>query len=108
MASLVNGWISLQEPHFAAQRNADALLAAGVGHETFGLCPQQALASFEAAAALGQPVAAYNAAVMRLERNGASDQAAARKLLQLAAKAGDQPASALLQAIASAPRGVRR
>jgi len=96
MASLVAGWPALFEDAFAKQRNADGLLRAGVGHEAFSLCPERALKAFDAAAALGNPVAAYNAAVLRFERGANGDREAALALLKKAAAAGDSPAATLL------------
>lgn len=97
MAALVTGWTASYEARFLQQKDANALLGVGVGHETFGLCPARALAAFEAAAALAQPVAAYNAAILRLERDTAGDKDAARALLARAAAQGDQPSAALLE-----------
>lgn len=96
MASFVAGWPALFEDAFAKQRDADGLLRAGVGHETFNLCPERALNAFDAAAALGNPVAAYNAAVLRFERGASGDREAALALLRKAAAAGDTPAATLL------------
>jgi hypothetical protein len=97
MASLVTGWPAQFEETFARQGDADGLLRAGVGHETFSLCPERAWKAFDAAAALGNPVAAYNAAVLRLERGARGDREAAQDLLRKAMAAGDQPAAALLE-----------
>lgn len=96
MASLAVGWSTQFEDAFAREKNADGLLLAGVGHEAFNLCPERALASFESAAALGHPVAAYNAAVLRLERNSGDDRTLAVALLRKAATAGDKASAALL------------
>lgn len=97
MASLVAGWPAQFEEAFAKKGDADGLLRAGVGHETFSLCPARAWKAFDAAAALGSPVAAYNAAILRLERGANGDREAALGLLKKAAAAGDQPAAALLE-----------
>ncbi|XLZ68966.1 hypothetical protein ABT364_20805 [Massilia sp. SR12] len=99
MASLVAGWPAMLEAHFAQQKDGAALLRAGAGHEIFHLCPERALATFEAAAALAQPVAAYNAAILRLERNARGDTQAAHALLQQAAAQGDQPSASLLASL---------
>ncbi|WP_374583209.1 hypothetical protein [Pseudoduganella sp.] len=100
MAALAAGWPAMLEAQFMQQKEAGALLRAGVGHEMFSLCPERALAAFEAAAALAEPVAAYNAAILRLERNARGDAQAARALLQKAAAQGDQPSAALLASLA--------
>lgn len=99
MAALVAGWPAMLEAHFTQQKDGDALLRAGAGHEIFHLCPERALATFEAAAALAQPIAAYNAAILRLERNARGDTQAARALLQQAAATGDQPSASLLASL---------
>ncbi|MGW8389434.1 hypothetical protein [Pseudoduganella sp. HUAS MS19] len=96
MASLAAGWHAQFEEAYAKQGNADGLLRAGVGHEAFSLCPERAWKAFDAAAALGNQVAAYNAAVLRLERGARGDREAALQLLRKAAAAGDQPSAALL------------
>lgn len=96
MASLVAGWPAQFEDTYAKQGNAEGLLLAGVGLETFSLCPERAWKAFDAAATLGNPVAAYNAAVLRLERGASGDREAALALLRKAAAAGDTPAAALL------------
>jgi len=97
MASLVAGWPAQYEDAFTKQGNAEGLLRAGVGHEAFSLCPARAWKAFDAAAALGNPVAAYNAAILRLERGDSGDREAALELLRKAAAAGDQPAASLLE-----------
>jgi len=96
MASLVAGWPAQFEQTYSEQGNADGLLRAGVGHEAFSLCPSRALTAFDAAAALGNPIAAYNAAILRLERDANGDRQAALELLRWAAASGDKPAAALL------------
>ncbi|WP_028103573.1 hypothetical protein [Pseudoduganella violaceinigra] len=96
MASLALAWPVQLEEAFAKDGDADGLFRAGVGQEAFQLCPERALAAFEAAAKLGHPIAAYNAAVLRLERNAAGDREAALGLLRKAAAAGDKPAGARL------------
>ncbi len=97
MASMVDGWRPQFEDRFARQGDADGLLRAAVGHEVFSLCPARAWKAFDAAAALGSPVAAYNAAVLRLERGASGDREAALGLLRKAAAAGDSPSAALLE-----------
>jgi TPR repeat protein len=63
------------------------------------LCPEKALRAFEASAGAGNPIGAYNAALMRLERNGAGDRKAALALLRNAAAAGDLKARQKLAAL---------
>lgn len=102
--SLAAGWRTHHSGHYASQRDAEGLLNAGVGSDLYMLCPEQALETFEYSALLGNPVAAYNAAVMRLERNGPGDAEAATALLSKAAKAGDDPARKRLEALRSSGR----
>lgn len=97
MASLAAGWPAQFEEAFAKQGDADGLLRAGVGHESFSLCPSRAWTAFDASAALGNPVAAYNGAILRLERGASGDREAALALLRKAVAAGDKPAAALLE-----------
>ena len=97
MASLVAGWPSDLEDFFVKQGDADGVMRAAAGWDIFYLCPDHALASFERAAKMGNPIAAYNAAVMHLERSGEKDKQAAIVLLSQASKLGDKKSGELLQ-----------
>jgi TPR repeat protein len=68
------------------------------------LCPERALQAFEYAAQLGHPIAAYNAALMRLDRGGQGDLDAAKELLLKASNAGDKKAQERLQLLNRAAR----
>ena len=46
---------------------SDRMMAHHTARAIFSLCPENALALFEAAAELGETVAAFNAALVRLE-----------------------------------------
>lgn len=96
MVSMVAGWPVFYEDNFRGDKNPDGIMRAGAGWDIFFLCPDSALQSFEAAAQLSHPVAGYNAAVIRLERNSKGDVEAAKSLLTKAASAGDKKAQALL------------
>jgi TPR repeat protein len=97
MVSLAAGWPAELEDYFVKERNAEGIMQAGAGRDIYSLCPDRALQAFEAAAKLSHPIAAYNAAVMRLERNGEGDIEAATALLSQAASAGDKKSRARLQ-----------
>jgi len=97
--SLAVGWRAHQTTYYANQRDAESLLKAGVGWDLYMLCPDQALEAFEYAAQLGQPIAAFNAAMMRLDRSQPGDIEAARALLSKAADAGDEKARKRLEAL---------
>lgn len=97
MMSLVAGWFAEVEDDFFRERNADGLMRAGAGWDIFFLCPERALRAFEAAAKLSHPIAAYNAAMMRLDRREKGDFEAAVTLLAQAASAGDKEAQARLE-----------
>lgn len=86
---------------FVKERDAKALRYAAVGWDVFILCPDIALQTFEAAAALSDSISAYNAAVIRLERGQKGDFDAASKLLNQASDLGDDKAKALLLEITS-------
>ncbi len=105
MASLAIGWPYEFEDQIAAKKDARGMLRAGVGFDVFMLCPERALKTFEASAALGDPVAAYNAAILRLERAGSGDMVAATALLNQAAAKGDKMAQSRLKALAQSKRG---
>jgi TPR repeat protein len=85
---LVAGWPAFVEDRIA-EDDAALLMHAAAGWDIFFLCPDRALAGFERAAAKGNAIAAYNAALMRLERNADGDRAAALALLERAAALGD-------------------
>jgi len=97
MVSLVPGWLIAFEEDYIKKRDSEGIMRAGAGWDIFMLCPERALQSFEAAAALSNPIAAYNAALIRLERGKDGDLEAAAKLLTQAAKLGDKKAKARLQ-----------
>ncbi|SMC20309.1 hypothetical protein SAMN02745857_00905 [Andreprevotia lacus DSM 23236] len=99
MASLAAGWPAALEERFVKEGDAGGLMRSGVGHDMLTLCPARALQTFEASAVLGNPVAAYNAALMHLEAGEFHDTAKARTLLRQAAKLGDAKAKAKLASL---------
>lgn len=96
LVPLTHGWASGLEDQFIAKGDTDLLLHAAIGWDVFHLCRDKALAGFELAAKHGDAVAAYNAAVMRLERGAAGDREAAFALLEKAAAQGDEKSRARL------------
>jgi hypothetical protein len=101
MASLVAGWPAGLEADFAKRQDGQGLMRAGAGADIFMLCPEGALRAFDASAALSNPIGAYNAAIMRLERGHAGDEAAAITLLEKSAASGDKKAQAKLSSLAA-------
>jgi len=101
MVSLVWGWMIQYEEDYIKKHNAEGILRAGAAWDVFMLCPERALQSFEAAAKLANPIGAYNAALIRLERGKDGDLEAATKFLEQAAALGDSKAQARLQKITS-------
>ncbi len=99
MTSLVAAWPIAFEAALAVEHNAEGMLQVGVGYDVFMLCPEQTLKTFEESAALANPIAAYNAALMHLERGNPGDIEAAETLLKQSASAGDKRAQAKLQAL---------
>lgn len=95
LVSLASGWPAFIEA-LVPDPSAELLMRAAAGYDVFLLCPDRALAGFERAAAKGSAIAAYNAALMRLERDADGDRAAARALLERAVALGDAPAKARL------------
>ena len=81
LVSLGTGWPAYVEDQIPAD-DADLLMRAAAGWDVFFLCPDKALAGFERAAKQGSAIAAYNAALMRLERNANGDRTAAIALLE--------------------------
>lgn len=96
MVSMIAGWPVSLEDTFLQSKDSDGLNAAGAGWDIFFLCPDRALQAFEAAARYANPIAAYNAALIRLERKSKGDLKAAAELLAQAANAGDKKAKARL------------
>lgn len=102
MASLVAGWPIDMEAQFIKDRDAAGLLRVGAAKEIFMLCPDGALKSYDDSAALNNPVAAFNAAIIRLERKQPGDVATAMKLLKQSADQGDKKAENKLKSLAKA------
>ncbi|RTL41359.1 MAG: sel1 repeat family protein [Rhodocyclaceae bacterium] len=92
MASLVAGWPATLEDVFLQAKDDVGIMHAGVGWDVFFLCPDRALQAFEAAARYANPIAAYNAALVRIQRNAKGDRDVAIALLSQAANQGDQKA----------------
>jgi hypothetical protein len=97
MAALTAGWPAEMEDYFVKQHDADGVMRAAAGWDIFFLCPDRALVSFERAAKMGNPVAAYDAAMMRIERGDKADRQAAVVLLSRAVELGDKKAQSVLQ-----------
>lgn len=94
---LVAGWPAYVQDQIR-EDDADLLMRAAVGLDVFFLCPDKALATFEHAAAQGSAIAAYNAALMRLERGADGDRTAALALLERGGALGDAKSRARLDA----------
>lgn len=92
---LVAGWPAEVQDQIA-EDDADMLMRAAAGWDVFFLCPDKALAGFEHAAEKGSAIAAYNAALMRLERAADGDREAALALLERGAALGDARSRARL------------
>lgn len=92
---LVAGWPAFVQDQIP-EGDADMLTRAAAGWDVFFLCPDKALAGFEHAATKGSAIAAYNAALMRLERGADGDRAAALALLERGATLGDAKSRARL------------
>ena len=100
LVALVASWPTFLEDSLRQAKDAEGLLHAGAGADIFLLCPDQALRIFDEAASLGSPIAAYNGALMRLDRGAPGDRLAALRLLEQAAQAEDRPARELLNRLA--------
>lgn len=97
LAPLAAGWPAFVEDHIP-QDNAELLMRAAAGWDVFFLCPDKALAGFEHAAGKGSAIAAYNAALMRIERDAEGDREAALALLERGVALGDAKSKARLDA----------
>jgi hypothetical protein len=93
--SLVAGWPAFVQDKIS-ETDPDMLTRAAAAWDVFFLCPDKALAGFEHAAAKGSAIAAYNAALMRLDRGTDGDRAAALALLERGAALGDAKSHARL------------
>ena len=96
LVSLAAGWFS-QSQGLLPENDAVLQMRAAAGADIFMLCPDGALNGFEHAAEAGSAIAAYNAAIMRLERGGAGDRTAALALLDRGAALGDEKSMARLK-----------
>jgi hypothetical protein len=97
MVSRVVGWPTEFEDEYIEKKDSEGIMRAGVGWDVYLLCPDRALQSFEAGAKLSSAIAAYNAALMHLERGREGDFKAATSLFSQAAARGDKKAEAQLQ-----------
>lgn len=93
---LVAGWPANIEARIPDD-DANLLMHAAAGWDVLMLCPDKALAGFERAASKGSAIAAYNAALMRLERNAEGDRDAALALLERGVALGDAKSKQRLQ-----------
>jgi len=96
MVSLVAGWHIEFGEDYVRNQNSDGIMRVGAGYDIYMLCQDKALQAFEAAAKLSNPIAAYNAAMIHLERGKKNDLAAASSLLSQAAALGDKKAKVML------------
>jgi hypothetical protein len=94
---LVAGWPAYVQDQIP-EDDADLLMHAAAGWDVFFLCPDKALAGFEHASKQGSAIAAYNAALMRLERGADGDHAAALALLERGVALGDAKSRVRLEA----------
>ncbi|MBD8526180.1 hypothetical protein [Pseudomarimonas arenosa] len=96
MLAMNAGAMAQFEDRFADDGFSAGVLRAGVGHDVLGLCPERALAAFERAAAMGNAIGAYNAALMHEQ---AGDKEKAAQAFQRAALLGEAKAHARLDQI---------
>jgi TPR repeat protein len=96
MCSLPVAWPAMYADELIKERDTEGVMYAGAGWDIFFLCPDKALRMFEVAAEMLNPIAAYNAAIMRLERGKEGDLQAAKALLSKASELGDKKAQARL------------
>ncbi len=99
MDSLTDGAYIMAQNFFIKKKDPIGLNHAAVGWDVYMLCPDTALHTFELAAEMDYPIAAYNAAIMRLERAGDGDFERAKQLLMRAVKLGDKQSESLLEEI---------
>lgn len=97
MVSLVAGWPVEFEQHYFENKDSDGIMRSGAGWDIYMLCPEKALNRFEAAAKLGNPIAAYNADLMYMESDQKENAEKAISYLKNAAALGDRKAQVKLQ-----------
>lgn len=97
MPALAGGWPAFVEDRIPDDQ-PELLMRAAAGWDVFFLCPDKALAGFERAAAKGSAIAAYNAALMRLERGDMANRATALVLLERGVALGDAKSGTRLEA----------
>lgn len=99
MVSLVAGWPVEFEQLYFDNNDGEGLLLSGAGWDIYMLCPENALNRYETAAKLGNPIAAYNAALMYIENNQKDNLEMAISYLEKAVALGDRKAQLKLQEI---------
>lgn len=95
LVPLAAGWPAYVEDRIPDDQ-PELQMHAAAGQDVFFLCPDSALVGFERAATHGSAIAAYNAALMRLERDAAGDRKAALALLERGAALGDEKSKSRL------------
>lgn len=96
LVALAAGWPAYVEGSLADEP-PELQSHAAAGWDLFFLCPEKALAGFERVAAHGSAIAAYNAALMRLERDADGDRETALALLERGAALGDDKSRSRLE-----------
>lgn len=102
LTALVPGSLAQFEDRFAQDGISAGVLQAGIGFDVFMLCPTSALAAFERAGEMGNPIGAYNAGLMHAE-NG--EYEAAMAWLEKASTLGEAKADATLFRMRAGDRG---
>lgn len=88
----------------ATSRDAKEVFFVARSEDVFGLHPDSALQFYERCAELGEALCAYNAAMIRFQRNWIGDDEAAAELLIKAREFGDPKADALLARVRAGQR----
>jgi hypothetical protein len=96
MVSVAAGWFVAFQDDFIKKGDAEGIMHAGAAWEIYMLCLDRALRLYEMAAKLSNPIAAYNAAIIRLERGADGDIEEAARLFKQAAALGDKKAQGRL------------
>ena len=102
MASMVAGYPLFFTDKLVATHDGAIINVVAAAWDILGLCPDNALNLFQKAAEAGNPIGAYNAAMVRIERGTEDDLTIAEQLLQMAADLGDVKSRSRLERLMAA------
>lgn len=99
LVPMIDGQFISKEKYFIDHKSGIGMLHVGIGYDTFLLCSKKALKAFELSAKFNNPIGAYNAAIMHIEKGKYSDIEIAKELLTKAYNLGYTKAKHKLESL---------